>query len=46
MLEMVEHGEAQTPFLKFGDRVRIEMFDAQDKSIFGAIDQVVEKYEP
>ncbi len=45
MLEMVEHGEAQTPFLKFGDRVRIEMFDAHDKSIFGAIDQVVERYE-
>jgi len=30
-----------TPFLKFGDRVRIEMFDAQGKSIFGAIDQTV-----
>jgi len=28
MLEVIEHGEAKTPFLKFGDRVRIEMFDA------------------
>lgn len=45
MLEVVEHGEAKTPFLKFGDRVRIEMFDAAGQSIFGAIDQQVERYE-
>ena len=45
MLEIVEQGEAKTPFLKFGDRVRIEMFDAAGQSIFGAIDQAVEKYE-
>ena len=45
MLEIIEHGEAKTPFLKFGDRVRIEMFDAAGQSIFGAIDQVVERYE-
>lgn len=45
MLEIIEQGEAKTPFLKFGDRVRIEMFDAAGHSIFGAIDQVVEKYE-
>lgn len=45
MLEIIEQGEAQTPFLTFGDRVRIEMFDAAGQSIFGAIDQVVEKYE-
>ena len=44
MLEIIEQGEASTPFLKFGDRVRIEMFDAAGQSIFGAIDQVVEKY--
>ncbi|MGA4603211.1 fumarylacetoacetate hydrolase family protein, partial [Ectopseudomonas hydrolytica] len=44
-LEIVEQGEAKTPFLKFGDRVRIEMFDVAGQSIFGAIDQVVEKYE-
>ncbi|WP_372874916.1 fumarylacetoacetate hydrolase family protein [Pseudomonas sp.] len=46
MLEIIEQGEAKTPFLTFGDRVRIEMFDAAGQSIFGAIDQVVEKYEP
>lgn len=45
MLEIIEQGEASTPFLKFGDRVRIEMFDAAGQSIFGAIDQVVEKYD-
>lgn len=44
MLEIIESGEAQTPFLKFGDRVRIEMFDAAGQSLFGAIDQAVEKY--
>lgn len=41
MLEQIEHGKPVTPFLKFGDRVRIEMFDAQGRSIFGAIDQRV-----
>jgi fumarylacetoacetate (FAA) hydrolase len=45
MLEIIESGEAKTPFLKFGDRVRIEMFDAAGHSLFGAIDQAVEKYE-
>ena len=30
-----------TPFMKFGDRVRIEMLDRDGKSIFGAIDQQV-----
>ncbi len=40
-LEMIESGNATTPFLAYGDRVRIEMFDAIGQSIFGAIDQVV-----
>jgi fumarylacetoacetate (FAA) hydrolase len=40
-LEMIEHGQASTPFMKYGDRVRIEMFDAQGQSIFGAIEQSV-----
>jgi fumarylacetoacetate (FAA) hydrolase len=43
MLEQIEHGKPTTPFLKFGDRVRIEMLDAQGRSIFGAIDQRVVK---
>ncbi len=39
--EMIASGSATTPFMKFGDRVRIEMFDAAGASIFGAIDQQV-----
>jgi fumarylacetoacetate (FAA) hydrolase len=46
MLELLEGGEARTPFLRFGDRVRIEMLDASGRSIFGAIDQQVVKYTP
>jgi fumarylacetoacetate (FAA) hydrolase len=42
-LEQIERGKPITPFLKFGDRVRIEMLDAQGRSIFGAIDQRVVK---
>jgi fumarylacetoacetate (FAA) hydrolase len=42
-VETLRHGAAQTPFLKFGDRVRIEMQDAAGKTIFGRIEQVVER---
>ncbi|MCK5621150.1 MAG: fumarylacetoacetate hydrolase family protein, partial [Alphaproteobacteria bacterium] len=45
MLETIEHGAPKTPFMRFGDHVRIEMFDADGKSIFGAIDQRVEPYK-
>ena len=44
-LETLEHGAPKTPFLKFGDRVRIEMMDSDGRNIFGAIDQRVERYE-
>ncbi|MGZ5080121.1 MAG: fumarylacetoacetate hydrolase family protein [Usitatibacter sp.] len=44
LVEQVELGEPKTPFLKFGDRVKIEMRDAKGASLFGAIDQVVERY--
>jgi fumarylacetoacetate (FAA) hydrolase len=40
-LETIEHGAPRTPFLKFGDRVRIDMRDAAGRTIFGAIDQQV-----
>lgn len=42
-LEFLHSGEAQTPFLKFGDRIRIESFDEDGNSIFGAIDQEVQR---
>lgn len=41
MLEIIEEGSAKTDFMKFGDRIRIEMFDEAGNSIFGAIDQSV-----
>jgi fumarylacetoacetate (FAA) hydrolase len=40
-LEIIEAGKPVTPFMKFGDRVRIEMFGDDGASVFGAIDQVV-----
>jgi fumarylacetoacetate (FAA) hydrolase len=38
-IETLDQGGAETPFLRFGESVRIEMFDAAGRSIFGAIDQ-------
>jgi fumarylacetoacetate (FAA) hydrolase len=40
-LEMAEHGAATTPWLVAGDTVRIEAFDDDGRSIFGAIDQAI-----
>jgi len=45
MIETIEHGAPQTPFMRFGDRVRIELFDTDGASVFGAIDQQVVRYE-
>jgi fumarylacetoacetate (FAA) hydrolase len=42
-IETIAFGSPVTPFMKFGDRIRIEMLDANGASIFGAIDQVVAK---
>jgi fumarylacetoacetate (FAA) hydrolase len=44
MIETIEKGTAETPFLRFGDRVRIEMLDAAGGSVFDAIDQKVAPY--
>ena len=44
--ETIDNGKPVTPFMKFGDRVRIEMFDRAGHSIFGAIDQKVVRYTP
>lgn len=40
-VETILRGAAETPFLKHGDTVRIEMLDARHHSIFGAIEQTV-----
>ncbi len=45
VLEIIKNGKATAPFMKFGDIVRIEMFDKNGASIFGAIEQTVEKYQ-
>ncbi|HUH40894.1 MAG TPA: fumarylacetoacetate hydrolase family protein [Castellaniella sp.] len=43
MYETIEGGKPTTPFMQFGDRVRIQMQDDQGQDIFGIIDQIVEK---
>ena len=44
MVETIRDGRPATPFMRFGDRVGIEMHDDDGASIFGRIDQVVEEY--
>ncbi|MBR0564921.1 fumarylacetoacetate hydrolase family protein [Azoarcus sp. L1K30] len=39
--ETIEQGKPVTPFMHAGDKVRIEMVDAEGRSIFGAIENVV-----
>jgi len=46
MLETISDGKPSTPFMRFGDKVRIEMLDKAGASIFGTIDQTVVKYTP
>ena len=46
MLETINQGEAKTPFMQFGDRIKIEMLNANQENIFGAIDQTVSQYTP
>jgi len=45
MLEIIAGGKPQTPFMSFGDSIRIEVLDGQGASIFGAIEQVIQPYE-
>ncbi|RXJ72340.1 2-keto-4-pentenoate hydratase [Veronia nyctiphanis] len=44
MLEIIEHGEAKTPFMKYGDKIEIDMHDSKGDSIFGKISQTVVPY--
>ncbi len=44
MLETINQGKPSTEFMRFGDRVEIEMLDTQGASIFGKIDQNIEPY--
>lgn len=45
-VETLRDGKPTTPFLKFGDSVRIEITDVAGASLFGAIEQTVTRYQP
>lgn len=45
MIETINAGKPETEFMKFGDRVRIEMLDTDGNSIFGSIDQKIVKHQ-
>lgn len=42
-LETIAHGAPSTPFMRFGDTIRIEMLEEQGRSVFGAIEQTLVK---
>jgi fumarylacetoacetate (FAA) hydrolase len=44
-VETIQWGKPKTPFMRFGDTIRIEMKDANNRPIFGAIEQTVERYD-
>jgi fumarylacetoacetate (FAA) hydrolase len=44
-LETIANGKPSTPFMRFGDRVEIDMFDKNGNTIFGRIDQTVVKFK-
>jgi fumarylacetoacetate (FAA) hydrolase len=43
-IETIKRGKAETPFMRFGDTIRLDMQDGAGASIFGAIEQKVVKY--
>ena len=45
VIEVIHTGKAVTPFMKFGDRVRIEMLNEQGDNLFGTIEQQVVAYQ-
>lgn len=45
VVETLLKGAPETPFLRAGDRMRLEMRDEDDASVFGAIDQVIVRHE-
>lgn len=45
MLEIIADGKPSTSFMKFGDTIRVEMFNLDGDSIFGAIEQTIVPYE-
>ncbi len=45
MVETILYGSPKTPFMRFGDTVRIETVDRDGQSVFGTIEQTVERYD-
>ena len=45
MVETIANGKPSTPFMRFGDRVKIDMLDSAGAPIFGSIEQTVIRYE-
>lgn len=45
MLEILDTGDAITPYMHFGDSIRIEMRDETGESLFGAIEQSITQYK-
>lgn len=45
MIETISNGKPSTPFMRYGDRVEIDMLDGDGASIFGRIDQQLAKYD-
>ena len=46
MIETILYGAPKTPFMRFGDKVTINMQDDAGNNIFGTIEQIVENYQP
>lgn len=46
VIEMLDEGASKTSFMRFGDAVRMEVFDAAGHSVFGAIEQRVIQGRP
>jgi len=44
-IETLEQGKPTTPYMQYGDTVKIEMLDQQGNSVFGAIEQKVVPYK-
>ena len=44
--EIIQHGAPQTEFMKFGDKVRIEVLGLDGKTVFGAIEQTAIRANP
>ncbi len=44
-VEKLRDGEPSTPFLKFGDHLKIDITDHAGASIFGSIEQRIERYQ-